>query len=170
MSGGRADCGRVCKEKSKSGRLWGARKTVRKKMNGVGGERTADGSAEKRATIGCHQVQGGGKEEDEWCQGGKWTADGFAEKRAKMRGVATQWVPEGNEWRIQTHLVYGASWPNAGLPDAERFAGRTLFFLLMLPQDMLATSSVSIQWGRSLYRREADIWPNNLPQSELEYL
>ena len=70
VSGGRADCGRIRKEKSKSGRLWGEGKTVRRKMNGVGGKRTADGSAEKGA---------------------------------KMRSVATQWAPEGNEWRIQTH-------------------------------------------------------------------
>ena len=102
MSGGRADCGLVRKEKSNSARLLGARITVRKKMNGVGVERTGDGSEEKRGKMGGHRVQGGGKEEDEWSQGER-TADGFAEKRAKMRGVATQWAPEGNEWRIQTH-------------------------------------------------------------------
>ena len=90
-------------------------------MNGVGGERTADGSAEKRAKMRGHRVQGGGKEEDEWRQGGERTADGFAEKRAKMRGVATQWGPEGNEWRIQTHQAYGASRTNAGRPDAHFF-------------------------------------------------
>ena len=56
MSGGRADCGRFRKEKSKSGRLWGVSETVRKKMNGVGGKRTADRSAEKRAIMGGHQV------------------------------------------------------------------------------------------------------------------
>ena len=37
VSGGRVDCGRIRKEKSKSGRLWGAGKTVSRKMNGVGG-------------------------------------------------------------------------------------------------------------------------------------
>ena len=83
MSGGRADCGRVCKEKSKSGRLWGARKTVWKKINGVRGERTTDGSAEKRAKMGGYRVQGGGKEEDEWRQGGEWTADGFRREKSK---------------------------------------------------------------------------------------
>ena len=36
-SGKVADCGRIRKEKSKSGRLWDEGKTVRKKMNGVGG-------------------------------------------------------------------------------------------------------------------------------------
>lgn len=51
MSGERADCGRVPKEKSKSGRLCGARKTVRRKMNGVVGEHTADRCAEKRANM-----------------------------------------------------------------------------------------------------------------------
>ena len=131
MSGGGADCGRVRKEKSKSGRLWGARKTVRKKMNGVGGERTADGSAEKRAKMGGHRVQGGGKEEDEWRQGVERTADGFSEKRAKMRCVATQWAPEGNEWRIQTHQAYGASRANAGRPDADAICRTHIFFLLM---------------------------------------
>ena len=91
-------------------------------MNGGGGERTADGSAEKGAKMGGHRVQGGGKKEDEWRQGRERTADGFTEKRAKMRGVATQWAPEGNEWRIQTHQAYGASQANAG---------RIFFFLLM---------------------------------------
>jgi len=47
-SGGGAVSRRICKEKSKNGRLWGEGKTVRSKMNGVGGrERTADGSAKK---------------------------------------------------------------------------------------------------------------------------
>src|ERR1700761_1526417 len=100
-------------------------------MNGVGGERTADGSAEKRAKMGGHRVQGGGKEEDEWRQGGERTADGFAEKRAKRRGVATQWAPEGNEWRIQTHQAYGASRANAGRPDADAIRRTHIFFLLM---------------------------------------
>ena len=128
MSGGKADCGRVHKEKTKSGRLWGARKMVRKKMNGVGGERTADGSAEKMAKMGNHRVQGGEKEEDEWPQGGERTADGFAEKRANMRGVATQWVPEGNESRIQTRQAYGASRANSGRPDAEAIRRTDIFF------------------------------------------
>ena len=98
MSGGRADCGRVRKEKSKSGRLWGARKIVRRKKNGVGRERTADG---------------------------------FAEERAKMRGVATQWAPESNEWRIETHQAYGASRANARRPDADAIRRTHILFLLM---------------------------------------
>ena len=97
-------------------------------MNGVGGEQTANGSAEKRAKMGAHEVQGGGKEEDEWSQGGERTPDGFAEKRAKMRGVATQWVPEGNEWRIQTHQAYRASHVNAERVDAEAIRRMPNFF------------------------------------------
>ena len=54
VSGGRADCGRIRKEKTESGRLWGTRKTVRREMNAVGGKRTVDGSAEKRAKMGGH--------------------------------------------------------------------------------------------------------------------
>ena len=34
--GGRADSRQVCKENSQTGRLWGARKTVRRKINDVG--------------------------------------------------------------------------------------------------------------------------------------
>ena len=37
VSGGRADCGQIRKDKSKSWRLWGAGKMVRKKPNGVRG-------------------------------------------------------------------------------------------------------------------------------------
>ena len=88
-------------------------------MNGVGGKRTADGSAEERAKMGDHWAQGGGKEVDEWRQGVARTADGSAEKRAKMRGVATQWAPEGSEWRLQTHQAYGASRADTGRPDAD---------------------------------------------------
>ena len=119
VSGWRADCGRIRKEKSKSGRLWGAGKMVRRKMNGVGGKRTADGSAEKRAKMRGYWVEGGGKEVDGWRQEGDRTADGSAEKGAKMRGVATQWAPEGNEWSIQTHQGYGASPADTGRPDAD---------------------------------------------------
>ena len=36
-SGKGADCGRIRKEKSENGRIWGERKRVRKRMNGVGG-------------------------------------------------------------------------------------------------------------------------------------
>ena len=50
-----------------------------------------------------HWAQGGVTDVHGWRQGGERTADGSAEKEAKMRGVATQWAPEGNEWRIQTH-------------------------------------------------------------------
>ena len=70
---------------------------VERKMNGIGGERTTDGSTEKRAKKGSHSVQGGEKEEDEWRKGREQTADGFAEKRVKMTGVATQWASEGKE-------------------------------------------------------------------------
>ena len=38
-SGKVADCGWIRKEKSKNGRIWDEGKTVRKKMNGVGGVR-----------------------------------------------------------------------------------------------------------------------------------
>ena len=75
VSGGRADCGQIRKEKWKSGRLWGAGKTVRTRMNGVGAKRTVDGSAENRAKMGAHLEQGGGKEVDGWRQGGERTAD-----------------------------------------------------------------------------------------------
>ena len=100
-------------------------------MNDVRGERTVDGCAEKRAKMRGHRMQGGGKEEDEWCQSGEQTADGFAEKRAKMRGVATQWAPEGNEWRIQTHQTYRASWVNTWHPDAKVIRQMHFFFLLI---------------------------------------
>ena len=100
-------------------------------MNGVGGKRTADGSAEKRAQMGGHWAQGGGKAVDGWRQGGERNADGSAEKGAKMRGVATQWAPEGNEWRIQTHQAYGASRADTGRPDADAISWTHIFFLLM---------------------------------------
>ena len=129
--GGKADSGWIRKEKSKSERLWGAGKTVRRKMNGVGGKRTVDGSAEKRAKIEGHWAQGGGKEVDGWRQGGAQTADGSSEKRAKMWGVATQWAPEGNEWRIQTHQAYGASRADTGRPDADAIRPTHILFLLM---------------------------------------
>ena len=35
-SGKVADCGRIRKEKSENGRLWGEGRRVRKKMNGIG--------------------------------------------------------------------------------------------------------------------------------------
>ena len=75
VSRGRAHCGRIRKKQSKSGRLWGARKKVRRKMNGVRGKQTADGSAEKRAKMGGHWAQGGVKEVDGWRQGEERTAD-----------------------------------------------------------------------------------------------
>ena len=131
VSGGKADCGRIRKETSESGRLWGAGKTVRRKMNGVGGKRTVDRSAEKRAKMRGHWAQGGGKKVDGWRQGGARTADGSADKRAKMRGVATQWAPEGNEWRIQTHQAYGASRADTGRPYADAIRRTHIFFLLM---------------------------------------
>ena len=36
-SGKGADCGRIRKEKTENGRLWGEGRRVRKRMNGVGG-------------------------------------------------------------------------------------------------------------------------------------
>ena len=51
-----------------------------------------------------------------------------------MRGVATQWAPEGNEWRIQTHQAYGASRADTGRPDADAIRRTHIFFLLMSPQ------------------------------------
>ena len=104
-------------------------KTGRRKMNGVGGKWTADGSAETRTQMGGDWAQGGGKEVDGWRQGGAQTADGSAEKRAKMRGVATQWAPDGNEWRIQTYQAYGASWADTRRPDADPICQtQTCFF------------------------------------------
>ena len=138
VSGGRADCGWIRKEKSKSGRLWGAGKTVRRKMNGIGGKRTVDRSAEKRAKMGGHWAQGGGKQVDGWHQGGEQTAAGSTEKGAKMRDVAMQWAPEGNEWRIQRHQaygasrVYGASQAETRRPDADAIRGKHIVFLLIL--------------------------------------
>ena len=59
-SGKVADCGRIRKEKSENGRIWGEGKRVRKRMNGVGGEKTAEGSARKRAKMGGYGVKGEG--------------------------------------------------------------------------------------------------------------
>ena len=98
-------------------------------MNGVGGKRTADGSAEKRAKMGGHWAQRRGKEVDGWRQGGEWTAEGSAEKGAKMSGVATQWAPEGNQCRIQTHQAYGASRVDTGPPDLDAIRQTHIFFL-----------------------------------------
>ena len=44
------------------------------------GERTGDGSAEKRAKIRGYWAQGEGKEVDRWRQVGEWTADRCEEK------------------------------------------------------------------------------------------
>ena len=41
---------------------------IRRQMNGVGGERTMDGSANKRGKMGGRLAQGGGKEVDGWRQ------------------------------------------------------------------------------------------------------
>ena len=128
VSGGKVDCGRIRKERSESGRLWGAGKTVRRKMNGVVGKGTADGSTEKRAKMGGHWAQGGRQEVDGWRQGGARTADGSAEKRAKMRGVATQCAPEGNQWSIETHQAYGATRADTGGPDADAIRQTHIFF------------------------------------------
>ena len=100
-------------------------------MNGVGWKRTADGSAKKRAKMGGHWAKGGWKDVDGWRQGGERSADGSAEKGAKMRGIAAQWATEGNEWRIQTHLAYGASRADTGRPDADWIRRTHIFFLLI---------------------------------------
>ena len=100
-------------------------------MNGVGGKRTADGSAEKRAKMEAYWAQGGGKEVDGWRQGGERTADRSAEKGTNMRGVAKQWASENNEWRIQTHQAYRASRADTGLLDADAIRLTNIFFLLM---------------------------------------
>ena len=78
--------GRIRKEKSNSGRLWGTGKTVRGKMNGVRGKRTVDGSAEKRAKMGGHWAQGGGKEVDGWRQGGGADCGRIRRERSKNEG------------------------------------------------------------------------------------
>ena len=49
-----------------------------------------------------------------------------------MRGVATQWAPGGNEWRIQIHQAYGASRADTWRPDADAIRQTHIFFLLML--------------------------------------
>ena len=100
-------------------------------MNGVGGKRTADGSAKKRAKMGGHWAQGGEKEVNEWRLGGERTADGAVEKGAKMMGVATQLAPEGTEWRIQTHQAYEASRADTGRPGTDAIRRRHIFFLLL---------------------------------------
>ena len=64
VSGERADGGWIDKEKRNCGRLCGAEIPVRRKMNGVRGKQTVDRSAEKRAKMGVHWEQGGGKEVD----------------------------------------------------------------------------------------------------------
>ena len=58
--GGVADCGRICKEKSENGRTQGEGKRVRKRINGVREEQTADGLARKRAKMGGYGVNGEG--------------------------------------------------------------------------------------------------------------
>ena len=100
-------------------------------MNGVGWKQTADISAEQRVKMGGHWAQRGGKDVDGWRQGGEWTADGCAEKTAKIRDVATQWVPWGNEWRIQTHQAYGACQVDTRHPDADAICQTHIIFLLM---------------------------------------
>ena len=54
------DCGRIRKERSENGRLWSEERRVRNRMNSVGGEQTADGSAWKRAKMGEYGVKGKG--------------------------------------------------------------------------------------------------------------
>ena len=57
--------------------------------------------------------------------------DGSAEKRVKIRDVATQWAPEGNEWKIQTHQVYGVSWAATWRLEADAIRQTHIFFLLI---------------------------------------
>ena len=66
-------------------------------------------------------------------RGGERTADRSAKKEAKMRGVATQWAPEGNEWRIQTHQAYGASRADTGRPDPATIHRTQTFFFADAP-------------------------------------
>ena len=66
-SGKVADCGRICKEKSKNGRSRDEGKTVRNKMNGVGGvSRLRTDPQRKEQKWGGIGRRGNGKEEDEW--------------------------------------------------------------------------------------------------------
>ena len=60
VSGGKADCGWISKEKSESGRLWGAAKTVRRKMKEVGGSklRTDPQSKEQKWEVIGHREEG----------------------------------------------------------------------------------------------------------------
>jgi len=51
VSGGRADCGWIWKEKSKNVRLWCAGKTVGRKLNGVERGRTPDRYTKTRAKM-----------------------------------------------------------------------------------------------------------------------
>ena len=84
--------------------LWGEGKWVRRKMKGVEGERTDCGLVRKEKSKNGRLwgTRNTVRKKMNYV-GGERTADGSAEKRAKMRRVATQWAPEGNEWRIQTH-------------------------------------------------------------------
>ena len=59
-----------------------------------------------------------------------------------MRGVAMQWAPEGNEWRIETHQAYGASQADTGRPDADAIRRTHIFFLLMMGESASSESSL----------------------------
>ena len=48
-----------------------------------------------------------------------------------MRGVAPQWALEGNEWRIQTHLAYGARRVDTGRLDVDAIRRMHFFYSLM---------------------------------------
>ena len=65
-------------------------------------------------------------------------------EKSKMRGVATQWAPEGSEWRIQTHQANGASRADTGRPDADAIRRTHIFFSLMQPSKYNSTYDISL--------------------------
>ena len=67
--GGEADCGRIRKEKSKNGRLWGDGMRIRRKMNGVGkrsGPRTDPQRKGKGGGMGRREAASARKSEEFW--------------------------------------------------------------------------------------------------------
>ena len=59
-SGKVADCGRIRKERSQNGRIWGEGRRVRRKMNGVGGETDCGRIYKERSKMGGYRVKGEG--------------------------------------------------------------------------------------------------------------
>ena len=89
-SGKVGDCGRIRKEKSENGRIWGEGKRVRKRMNGVGGG--ADWGLIRKEKSENRRLWGEGKRVRKRMNGvgGEQTADGSARKRAKMGGYGVK--------------------------------------------------------------------------------